>query len=238
MKKHNKPLIIANWKMNLLKNQAIELVSKLSELNDIPSDLVICPPDLLINLIKNQTNIPLGAQNCSAQEDDFGAYTGDISAYMLKNIGCEYVIIGHSERRKYQQEDNNIIAKKITKAHDCGLIAIFCVGENLEEREQERSYDIVLNQLTALPSSATSENTIIAYEPVWAIGTGKSASLTEINLMHDYIRSVLFEKHFKLVYGGSVKCENAKEILSLEQVDGLLVGAASLDFEQFYKIIK
>jgi triosephosphate isomerase len=235
MKKHNKKLVIANWKMNLLKDPAINLARKISEAGDISVDLVICPPDLLIDSIKSQTNISLGAQNCSAHAEDFGACTGDISAAMVKNIGCNYVIIGHSERRKYHKENNDIISAKITNAHKAGLVAIICVGESLEERQGGKSHDIVLNQLSALPPTSTPENTIIAYEPIWAIGTGKSASLTEINKMHEYIR---FEKDFKIVYGGSVKCDNAKEILSLVQVDGLLVGAASLDFEQFYKIIK
>jgi triosephosphate isomerase len=237
MKTHNKPLVIANWKMNLIKNDAIELISKISKLDDISVDVVICPPDLLIETIKTHTSITLGAQNCSAQAEDFGAYTGETSAHMLKNIGCEYVIIGHSERRKHHLEDNNSISAKIANAHKVGLVAILCVGENLTERQSGISHDIVLEQLSVLPKTSTKKNTIIAYEPIWAIGTGKSASLTEINLMHKYI-SVLFENRFKLVYGGSVKQENAKDIISLEQVDGLLVGAASLDFEQFYKIIK
>ena len=240
MKTIEKPLIIANWKMNLEEASAIDLGKRISNAQDLSTDVVICPSDILIKSLKDlaSPNFAIGAQNCCSHKDDFGAYTGDISALMLKSMGCEYVIIAHSERRKYHHENHESISAKIANAHRAGLTPIICVGETLSQREQNQSEDVITEQLSVITDS---KNSIIAYEPIWAIGTGKTPSLTEINQMHQHIRNILaekFENKFKLVYGGSVKQDNAKLILAQSEVDGLLVGAASLDFNQFYQIIK
>jgi triosephosphate isomerase len=243
---HHKPLIIANWKMNLTKSTSAAFCHQLNLHADFSAEVIICPPYGLIDSVKDSiTNafVAIGGQDCSAN-GNFGPYTGEVSAFMLKDLGCSYVIIGHSERRTHQHEDNAMLAKKIQQAHEANLVVIFCVGETLAEKNI--GFEVIDKQLEALPASAHSANTIIAYEPVYAIGSGVACELPDIAQTHECIDNLLtikynivsFENHFKLIYGGAVKESNARQILALDYVDGLLVGGSSLSFDQFYPIIK
>lgn len=246
-------LIVANWKMHQSMESSRQFFKQfLSYDLDSESDIVICPPSTLISSIQQQiseTSIVLGAQDCSALSPDIGAFTGDISAQMLKNLGCGYVIIGHSERRKYYDETNQIIRQKMIHAHKLGLKAILCLGEALNDRENGSFKEVLAQILTeCLPDCATYSNTVIAYEPIWAIGTGKTASIEQIEDVHQFLLDVginllknntqTFEQNVKIIYGGSVNEKNAKSILSAKNVSGLLVGGASLDPEKFYQIIR
>lgn len=210
-------------------------------------DLLVCPPFLHLPLVKEMAkgaNVPvlIGAQNCSYHDD--GAYTGEVSAAMLADFGCEYVIIGHSERRQFHRETNTEIAQKVVKAHDHNLITIICVGEKEDEREEGGAKDIVEEQIhQSLNESCTAENTVIAYEPVWAIGTGQTATPEDVADMHAFIREKLKEKledseKVRILYGGSVKPENAADLLNIDNVDGALIGGASLKAESFIGIAK
>lgn len=247
-----KKLIAGNWKMNTSSVQAEELVRSISlGISTTPDimqtcEFVVFPPYVHLETVGRtitQTGgtISLGAQDCSIFED-FGAYTGDISASMLKDYGCKYVILGHSERRQYACETNEIIEKKAHIAHKKGLITIICVGETQEQREQGHEKSIVNDQLLqSLPKSSRPDNTIIAYEPVWAIGTGKTATTQDVEDMHNYIRKKLEEnlanpKNLRILYGGSMKPENAKDLLLLNNVNGGLIGGASLKADQFLAI--
>lgn len=243
-----KKLIIGNWKMNGLKAPSLQLTQALiqsfiqqPELLTA-SEVVICPPfPLLISLadITKKTPVTLGAQNCHHLEK--GAYTGEISASMVKDAGGSYVILGHSERRHYQQESNEDVAAKAVAAYEAGLTAIICIGETLEEYNAGKTLDILQAQLAgSIPAGANADNTVIAYEPVWAIGTGKIPTADEITVAHDFIYKTAintFEKAPKILYGGSVKPDNAEEILKIQHVGGLLVGGASLKAEDFLAII-
>lgn len=237
-----KKLIAGNWKMNTNKAEGTALVQALENgLNQSSCDVLICPPFPYLGLIKdNLKSIALGAQDCSWESK--GAFTGDTSPAMLKELGCAYVILGHSERRQYHKESDELVAKKAASAHTAGLTTIVCVGETLSEREGGKAETIVTNQLAlSLPVCATVENTVIAYEPVWAIGTGKTATTAEIAAMHAFIRAELAKKFndagkIRILYGGSVKGANAAEILSTANVDGALVGGASLVADEFLKI--
>jgi triosephosphate isomerase len=183
----------------------------------------------------------MGGQDCHFEKH--GAFTGDISAPMLVEAGCKYAILGHSERRQYHQELDALIQKKINAAHNAGLIAILCIGETLQQREQNETMKILSSQLAqALPKTATAQNTIVAYEPVWAIGTGKNAQSADIAAAHGHIRNELKKNlgdrggDISILYGGSVKGANAEEILRTDDVDGALVGGASLIVDDFWKI--
>jgi len=243
---HNKKLIIANWKMHKLISTAEKFVTNFSkhEISNV-CDIVLCPPATLLQLVNEKflnSSIKVGAQDCSAFSAIEGAFTGDISAEMLSDIGCEYVIIGHSERRKYHQESNALIKNKIINAHQANLTAIICVGETLQQRE-EGSYKQVISSALAdsLPSTSNITNIVIAYEPVWAIGTGRTATIEQIEEMHQFLSKETLSRFAfspKIIYGGSVNLENAQAILDISNVSGLLVGGASLDPEIFHKIIK
>jgi|SRR5690554_459388 len=247
-----KKVIAGNWKMNNDLNESQNLISKLinglSGLK-INCDVIICPPFTSLSeansLIKN-TVIKLGAQN--VYHEDSGAYTGEISPQMLKSAGCEYVIIGHSERRTIFKESNETINKKIKKALEHGLKVIFCVGETLEEREKNITNDVVKTQviegLEGIGEKGIA-NIIIAYEPVWAIGTGKVATPQQAQDVHNFIRKLIADKYSSssaenliIQYGGSVKPDNAAELLSQPDIDGALVGGACLKAESFIEIIK
>lgn len=246
-------LIVANWKMHQSIESGRKFLKQFLSYNlESESDIVICPPFTLITSVQEQivkTSIALGAQDCSALSPDIGAFTGDISAQMLKDLGCGYVIIGHSERRKYYNETNYTIRQKMIYAHKLGLKTILCLGESLHDRENG-SFKEVLAQILAecVPTCATFDNTVIAYEPIWAIGTGKTASIEQIEDIHQFLLNVsrnllknttqTFEQNVKIIYGGSVNEKNAKSILSAKNVSGLLVGGASLDPEKFYQIIR
>lgn len=243
------PIIAGNWKMHNTVEEAVELVNQLkTEVAKTDVKVVICCPFTVLSQVKKEiegSNIKLGAQNM--HWEDQGAYTGEISAEMLKEHGVEYVIIGHSERRQYFNETDETVNKKVMKALEMELIPILCVGETLEEREADRTYEIVKAQtLKALEKVSNEEmkNIVVAYEPVWAIGTGKTASPEDANAVIAYIREVIKEKYgvdisevVPIQYGGSVKAANATEIMNQEDIDGALVGGASLKAEEFLGIV-
>jgi triosephosphate isomerase len=245
-------IIIANWKMNKGLEGSLDIATDLHNLINkkaVNCQVVLCPsfPYLyVVSKIISNGLIKLGAQDCSFKES--GAYTGDVSASMLKDSGCDYVILGHSERRLYHNETSSVIKQKAEKALLYGLTAIICVGETSLEKEKGKAFSVIEDQLkNSLPLSLSDENIIIAYEPVWAIGTGKNPSVREINKVHAHIKDcvkdfialhgLLLEKDVKIVYGGSVNPSNCKEILSIANVNGLLVGGASLVSKDFYNIL-
>lgn len=247
-----KKVIAGNWKMNNDINESEKLVNELKALlkaEKTNCDVIICPPFTSLNEVAKLIGgslIKLGAQNMHYEES--GAFTGEVSAQMLKSTGCEYVILGHSERRTIFNESDELINMKIKKALSEGLKPIFCVGELLEERESGATNDVVKRQLLKGLANISAEeikNIIIAYEPVWAIGTGKTATPAQAQEVHEFIRD-LIEISFSLdvaeniiiQYGGSVKPENAKELLSQRDIDGALVGGACLKAESFMGIIK
>jgi triosephosphate isomerase (TIM) len=247
-----KQIAAANWKMNLTQQQAVELLNEIRQKEILLSDDqqvmfgVPFPYLLLANeLIKTKKGFYIAAQNCYSK--DSGAFTGEVSAPMLSSCNIEYVIIGHSERREYFNEDNNTLAQKVNECLRNKLRPIFCCGESLEIRESGRQNEFVENQLKESLFHLTSsviENFIIAYEPIWAIGTGKTASADQAQEMHAHIRRVLASKYGKevaetisILYGGSVKANNAKEIFDKPDVDGGLVGGASLKADEFTAII-
>ncbi len=248
-----KKIIAGNWKMNNDISQTTELIngikSALSSAKSAQSSsVIVCPPYTSLmtaqQLIKG-SSIKLGAQDVSLY--DGGAYTGEISLSMLKAIGCEYVIVGHSERRQYHAETNEIINQKAKKVLSGGLIPIICVGETLEEREKNITSQVLTTQVKgvlASLSAAEVEKSIIAYEPVWAIGTGKTASKEQAEEVHKMIRALVAQLYSSTVaekiiiqYGGSVKADNAKELLSQPNIDGALVGGACLKADSFVAII-
>ncbi|MFN7039456.1 MAG: triose-phosphate isomerase [Alphaproteobacteria bacterium] len=235
----NHKLIIANWKMNGSVNTVLNLLKPLNQFcnMDYSNEIIICPPYTLIQEAKNFSNskISLGAQNCSDHTD--GAFTGEISAKMLAELGCKYVIIGHSERRKYYNETSKIINSKILLAHSAGLKVILCIGEDQETRNKGNYLDSIYKQLNSdLNIEHDPNNVILAYEPLWSIGTGNAASIEQIEEIH-FNLSERFENKYKIVYGGSVNGSNAHDILAINSVAGVLVGAASLNFDEFKKII-
>lgn len=251
MDKERKLLIAGNWKMNKTVAEAVDLVQSLRrELVAVKEvDIVVCPPFTALCEVSKailDSNIRLGAQNMS--EHNSGAYTGEIAAGMLKEFSVRYVILGHSERRQYQQEGDALIAKKALAAHVAALKPIVCVGETLQQRESGQMETVVGTQVKgslAGLSKAQMEETIIAYEPVWAIGTGKTATTEQAQAVHAFIRKTLAEvfdevvsKRVRILYGGSVKPSNARELMSQPDVDGALVGGAALEVRSFSDIIK
>jgi triosephosphate isomerase len=237
-------LIAGNWKMNGLSSSLGELAALKEGLGGATCDVLVCPPATLIAqaawAVKGA--FALGGQDCSAETS--GAFTGDLSAQMLKDAGATSVIVGHSERRQIHGESDADVAAKAKAAWAAGLIAIICVGESDAERVAGKANAICHGQLTgSVPRTATAANTAIAYEPVWAIGTGKTPTSEEIAAMHAHLRSCLAEmlgeggRDLRLLYGGSVKPGNAREILGLPGVDGALVGGASLKASDFLAII-
>ena len=244
-----KKVIAGNWKMNMLPDAAIRFIDELTPLvKDAESEVILCVPytDLFYALLTAQnTNIKIGAQNMHWEES--GAYTGEVSGQMLKAIGVEYVIIGHSERRQYFAETDETVNKKLKSAFKYGLKPIVCVGETLEEREAGKAEEIITSQTEKALAGLTEEqvaNTIIAYEPIWAIGTGKTATSEDANNAVKSIRNKISNMYGQMVaerviiqYGGSVKASNAKELFTMSDIDGGLVGGASLKSEEFAKIV-
>lgn len=244
-----KKVIAGNWKMNMLPNEAINFIDKITPLvKDTKNEVILCVPytDLFYALLTAQgTNIKIGAQNMHFEES--GAYTGEVSGKMLKSIGVEYVIIGHSERRQYFNETDETVNKKIKAAFANDLKPIVCVGETLEQREANQTQEIITKQTELALKGLTEEqvqNTIIAYEPIWAIGTGKTATSEDANNAIKAIRDKICQiygqnvgKSIIIQYGGSVKSANCKELFTTSDIDGGLVGGASLDLEEFAKII-
>lgn len=251
MDKERKLIVAGNWKMNKTVAEALALVRGLKiELAGVKEvDIVICPPFTAlceVSKVVLHSNIRLGAQNMS--ENNFGAYTGEISAGMLKEFSVRYVILGHSERRQHQMENDELISKKALAAHAASLKPIVCVGESLAQREGDETEKVVGTQLEgslAGLSKDQMEETIIAYEPVWAIGTGKTATTAQAQEVHAFIRKslvTLFDeavaRRVRIQYGGSVKASNARELMAQPDVDGALVGGASLEDRSFADIIK
>jgi triosephosphate isomerase (TIM) len=250
-RKMRRLIIAGNWKMNKTVAEALDLVQGLKrELASIKEvDVVVCPPFTALCEVSKamlDTNIRLGAQNMS--ENNFGAYTGEIAAGMLKEFSVRYVILGHSERRQYQKESDELISKKALAAHAAALRPIVCVGETLEERESGQTEKVLETQVRGSLAGLTNEQmeeTILAYEPVWAIGTGKTATTQQAQSAHAFIRNILGKmfdepvaRRVRIQYGGSVKPSNARELMSQPDVDGALVGGASLDDRSFSDIIK
>lgn len=237
-------LAAGNWKMNGTKESLNEL-SALAQATQGAAEVVICPPSTLVAAASAlKSGVVIGGQDCHAKAS--GAHTGDISANMLADAGAEYVILGHSERRTDHGESDAGVRDKTRAAWDAGLSVILCVGETLEEREAANTLDIIGGQLAgSVPDAATGHNLVIAYEPVWAIGTGKVPTTDQIGEVHDFIRARL-ERRFgagvgrsmRILYGGSVKPGNAAEIFDVSNVDGALVGGASLKAQDFEPIIQ
>ena len=244
-----KKVIAGNWKMNMLPNEAMAFIEELALLvKNTENEVILCVPytDLFYSLLTAQeTNIKIGAQNMHFEES--GAYTGEVSGKMLRSIGVEYVIIGHSERRQYFAETDESVNKKIKAAFLNGLKPIVCVGETLEQREEGKTVEIITKQTQLALDGLTNEqveNTIIAYEPIWAIGTGKTATSEDANNSIKEIRNKIGKIYGQntadrviIQYGGSVKSSNAKELFEMSDIDGGLVGGASLKAEEFSKIV-
>lgn len=246
-----RPLVAGNWKMNGLKASAAEVEALGKALAGPPlaaidADVLIAPPATLLPVfcsIISGSSILLAGQDCHAKAS--GAHTGDISAEMLKDAGAAAVIVGHSERRADHGEIDPIVRAKAAAAHRAGLVAIVCIGETRAEREAGQTLEVVGSQLAgSLPEGATSDNTIVAYEPVWAIGTGLTPTVTDVAEVHTAIRRDLkerFGRHgdaIRILYGGSVKPDNAKALMSVAHVNGALVGGASLKATDFTAIIR
>lgn len=251
MDKNRRLIIAGNWKMNKTVAEALDLVQGLKrELANVKEvDIVVCPPFTALCEVSKailDSNIRLGAQNMS--ENNYGAYTGEIAAGMLKEFSARYVILGHSERRQYQKESDELIAKKALAAHAASVKPIVCVGETLEERESNKTEQVVGTQLKGSLAGLSPEQvaeTVLAYEPVWAIGTGKTASPQQAQDVHAFIRKTVGQlfgnavaKKVRIQYGGSVKPSNARELMGQPDVDGALVGGASLEIRSFSDIIK
>ena len=251
MDKERKLIIAGNWKMNKTVAESLDLanglVRELKEVKEV--DIAICPPFTALSEVSKaviDSNIRLGAQNMS--QNGYGAHTGEIAAGMLKEFSTKYVILGHSERREYQRESDELIAAKAKASHEAGLKPIVCVGEQLGERESGNTENVVGTQVRGSLAGLTTEEmlgTVIAYEPVWAIGTGKTATAEQAQEVHAFIRNLLADlfdadtaKAVRIQYGGSVKPDNARELMSQPDVDGALVGGASLDVRVFSELIK
>ena len=247
-----KNIVAGNWKMNLDKEEAISLVKQLLlEINvNTLTQIILAPSYIYISdilgLCMNSQHVSVASQDCSVR--DKGAFTGEVAASMLKSIDVEYVIVGHSERRAYFDEDNQLLKKKVIKALSNDLKVIFCCGESLEQRNKQQHFDWIRSQLSESLFSieeleSKMSNIIIAYEPIWAIGSGESATLEEVKEMHAFIRNVLLEvlgrlgANARILYGGSVTAENAADLIKQDHVNGLLVGGASLKADSFSLIL-
>lgn len=248
IKPHHK-LIVGNWKMNGLKADArarlADLIAAMTADTDVKYAAVLCPPATLLGYVRQAMDdlyicgevvMTVGAQDCHSAQS--GAYTGDVSAAMLADIGCSHVILGHSERRQGHAEKDAQVSAKAVAAHQAGLVTIICVGETEAERGAGTQLDVVTSQIKgSLPACATPENTVIAYEPLWAIGTGKTATNDDVAAMHAHIRAIV-GSGMRILYGGSVKAANARDILHTPNVDGVLVGGASLVADDFVAIAR
>ncbi len=246
------PLIIANWKMHHGMSDTIKFCTELSR-SALPTDVdvAICPPFTVLYTLSvvlgDDSLIAMGAQNCHFE--DHGAYTGEVSPLFLKEMSCRYVIVGHSERRQYFAESNSFIGKKIQKLLELDMQPVFCIGETLTERQSEQTFGVLEKQLKEAfaevqADKAQLKNIVIAYEPVWAIGTGVTATPAQAQEVHAWIRQWLVKQFgsdlsqsLKIIYGGSVKPDNAKELMSQADIDGALVGGASLRSKDFCAII-
>lgn len=248
-----KKIVAGNWKMNMNLEEGLKLAGSIDKyFKEKPSEkalVILCPPYIHlsgVNEILKHGKLALGAQNCAAEAS--GAYTGEVSAWMIKSTGAEYVILGHSERRSYYHEDDKLLNKKTLLALNSGLKVIFCCGEVLSEREEDKHFIIVRRQLEEGLFSLAEEqmdSIVIAYEPVWAIGTGRTATPDQAQEMHKFIRDLVKEKYgnncakkLPILYGGSCKPSNAAEIFSKPDVDGGLIGGAALKKDDFVAIVE
>lgn len=242
-------IIAGNWKMNGQLQQVIQLTIQLKELLDFNchAQVIIMPPAIYIPQVNDllaTSAIEIGAQNVYPK--DFGAYTGEISAPMLNEFNCHYVLVGHSERRHGFHEDENFVAQKFHHVKEHGMIPVLCVGETLIEREKNQTEQVIAKQLLAVSEQGINcfQNCVVAYEPVWAIGTGKTASPEQAQEVHQFIRKLIADINssdaecLSLLYGGSVNENNARALFAMPDIDGGLVGGASLNAKQFVEIIK
>ena len=242
-----RPLIAGNWKMNGSRAQTEALVQdlkgRLASKPGLAADLLVCPPAPYVAQAAALTAgsaLAVGGQDCHAKQS--GAHTGDVSAAMLADAGCRYVIVGHSERRADHGEGSELVAAKAKAAHEAGLIAIVCVGETEAERDRGATLDVISSQLEgSVPADAEAANLVIAYEPVWAIGTGRTPTPEDVATVHAHIRGLLkawFKDgpEMRILYGGSVKGSNAGSLMHVPEVNGALVGGASLKAEEFWAI--
>jgi triosephosphate isomerase len=242
-------IVAANWKMNGQLQQVIELTKQVNALLNPLSEVqvIIMPPAVYIPQVSEllvQSVIKLGAQNVFPK--DFGAYTGEVSALMLSDFNCRYVLVGHSERRQNFYEDENFVAQKFHHVKEHGMIPILCVGETFDERQKGKTKDIIAKQLLAVSEQDKGcfQGCVVAYEPVWAIGTGETASPEQAQEVHYFIRELISgikssdAENLSILYGGSVNEKNARALFAMSDVDGGLVGGASLDAKQFVEIVK
>jgi triosephosphate isomerase len=246
-------LVAGNWKMNLNRQQAVELARQLvagvpTAVSGKSTEVVICPPAVYLEAVRgavNGSSIGVGAQNASSEKN--GAFTGEISLEMLADVGTSHVILGHSERRQFSGETDTLINRKLRAALESALTPILCLGETLEQREQGATQQVIRTQLEGALEGVSAEKAqkiVIAYEPVWAIGTGKTATPQQAQEVHADLRKMLENRYnaplaqqIRLLYGGSVKADNAAELLAQPDIDGALVGGASLQAEGFLKIV-
>ena len=243
-----KKLIAGNWKMNGLKADAKALAGAIFEkaTSDMPFDMLVCPPMNVLGFVAElpHDNVFVGAQDVAETVKPNGAFTGDVSATMVKDLGATWTLVGHSERRQYHHETNAVVKQKAVNAINAGLTVVICIGEALTEREVGKAVVVVRTQTReCVPSEATAENCVIAYEPVWAIGTGKVPTTADVAEIHAAVRDELSKvlgaekaDKMRILYGGSVKPENAKELLTVDNVDGALIGGASLKADSFWAI--
>lgn len=231
------PLLVANWKMHGNTQRVAQFLQHVSP--NIPNTIeaVFCPPFPYLHILA-KSPLKLGAQDCATMQE--GAYTGEVSAAMLRDMGCEYVIIGHSERRQHFDEGESIIASKATAALQAGIVPIICIGESASERAEDKTLQVLERQLA--PIMPLAEEVVIAYEPIWAIGTGKTPALEQIEQAHDFIHAQLAktarDSASRVLYGGSLKPTNIREILALRGVDGALIGGASLEADAFVTMLQ
>lgn len=242
-------LIAGNWKMNEYKAEGLALATAVLEKcagEELPFDVLICPPMSLLGLVAAlpHNTLGIGSQDVAETTKATGAFTGDVSAQMVKDLGATHAIVGHSERRTMHNETDAVVCQKAQNAIDAGLTAVICIGETEAERDNNEALQVVARQIKhSVPLSATAQNTVIAYEPVWAIGTGKTPTTADVAEMHAAIRQELsallgadIANEMRVLYGGSVKPSNAKELLAVENVDGALIGGASLKIDDFWGI--
>jgi len=245
------PLLVGNWKMHNNITDSIKLVTALKNLVKEPlgAEVVLAPPHTSlysVSVANQETPFRLAAQDCFWEEE--GPYTGEVSALFLKDVGCDYVILGHSERRTHFSETDEIVNKKLHAALNADLTPIFCVGETAKEREAKKTFEVIERQIRKGLSDITMhdlESFVVAYEPVWAIGTGDNATPAQASEVHSFIRNLLAKlydaptaHHIRILYGGSVKASNIRDLMKAHDVDGVLVGGASLQAEEFAKIIQ
>jgi triosephosphate isomerase len=247
-------LVAGNWKMNGLREDGLALARDVAHAAIAASrdpatnpacDILVCPPATLLSIIEESlagSPVALGGQDCHRAAK--GAHTGDVSALMLKDAGCSHVIVGHSERRADHGETDDIVRAKAAASRDAGLVAIVCIGETLAERDAGETLDVVAGQLAgSLPDGMNAATLVVAYEPVWAIGTGRTPTVDDVAAVHAHIRALLRTRvddwqAVRILYGGSVKPSNAKELLAIADVDGALVGGASLVATDFWAIVQ